>query len=139
MNNSTNKPLKFIIIQVIILGITLLLAASYNTIQEIAILLIGHREPPIPFTIEGWNGPMTSKDGTFAGTRLRMVDDLVSQYDFQDWSVQELEKLLGRPLYEDKDNGKLLWKYDLRDGLNLLIFEIDDQQRVISYKIRRED
>ena len=90
----------------------------------------------LPFQADGWHAPMTDPEGHFTGTRLRMVDDLLKRYDFHGWSMEDLEALLGDAWLERTVEGKRLLKFDLRDGLNLLIFEIDDQHRVIDYHVQ---
>ena len=81
---------------------------------------------------------MTGSDGIFTGIRLKMVDDLLSRYDFHGWSRQEVEALLGEPIYESVEGGKYFIKYDLREGLNLLIFELDSQEHIVEYHIRTD-
>ena len=93
----------------------------------------------IPFDTAGWNAPMTDSRGYFTGTRLKMVDDLLGRYDFHGWRVQNVQGLLGEPDYERVEGQRHFLEYDLRDGLNLLIFEIDNQHRVVDYHVRRED
>ncbi len=92
-------------------------------------------EEQIPFDVDGWNGPMIdASTGVFTGTRLKMVDDLLKRYDFHGWHIQDVKALLGEPSYDDNYKGKrLLVEYDLRDGLKLLIFEVDEQMTVVDY------
>jgi hypothetical protein len=103
------------------------------------ILKLDSTNEQLSFSVEGWNSPMTRPDGVFAGTRLKMVDDLLKRYDFHGWSTIEVQQLLGKPIGRRPEEQKNLVMYDLRDGLNLLIFEVDSQQRVVDYYVRRED
>jgi hypothetical protein len=93
----------------------------------------------IPFDVAGWNAPMTGgPDSTFTGTRLRMVDDLLKRYDFHGWTVQQLKDLLGEP-WAWPDDPRPFIRYDLRDGLNLLIFEMDEKGVVVNCYVYRDD
>jgi hypothetical protein len=98
----------------------------------------GKNDERIPFNMVEWNGPMTDSKGFFTGTRLKMVDDLLKQYDFHGWSEQDVQSLLGEPKYEKIEGQKYLIEYDLRDGLNWLIFELDNQHKVLDYHVFRE-
>ena len=103
-----------------------------------SVLKLNARNEQLAFTPEGWNGPMEDSNG-FTGTRLKMVDDLLKRYDFHGWSVAEVKQLLGKSDWDEIDQGQHLVEYDLRDGLNLLIFHVDDREHVLSYEVRRED
>ena len=85
-----------------------------------------------PFDINGWNAPMSDQNG-FTGVRFSMVDDLLKQYDFHGWSATQVQVLLGRATYDVKEENVRRLKYDLRDGLKYLIFELNDQGKVIRY------
>jgi hypothetical protein len=93
----------------------------------------------IPFDVAGWNAPMTGKDSIFTGTRLKMVDDLLRRYDFHGWTEQEVKDLLGEPERPWDDRRGHALRYNLREGLNLLIFQLDDQNRVVRYYVYKDD
>jgi len=95
--------------------------------------------PAMQFSVEGWNGPMTDTDSIFTGTRLKMVQDLLDTHDFHGWSVTEVETLLGIPKFQEDTESGLTLSYDLRDGLNLLVFELNDQNIVVDYHVHRTD
>jgi hypothetical protein len=99
----------------------------------------GKKDERISFSTVGWNRPMTDSEGFFTGTRLKMVDNLLKRYDFHGWSRQEVQSLLGKPEYEELEGQKYFIKYDLRDNLNMLIFEVDNQHKVLDYYVYRED
>lgn len=97
------------------------------------------RNEEIPFNLEGWNARMTGPDGVFTGTRLKMVNDLLKRYDFHGRYIDDVRQLLGTPFLEKTEGEKHLTEYDLRDGLNLLIFEVDRQGIITNYYVFRED
>jgi hypothetical protein len=72
----------------------------------------------------------SSVKGYYTGTRLSMVDDLLRRNDFHGWRITEVEQFLGKPIESWSFQSNNQFAYDLRDRLNVLIFEIDDQQRV---------
>jgi len=81
---------------------------------------------------------MTDSSGIFTGTRLKMVDDLLKRYDFHGRSMNEIQKLLGKPNRDEMEGQKHLKMYDLRDDLNFLIFQVNDEEKVVDYYVRRE-
>ena len=87
----------------------------------------------VKFTVQGWYGPMTDVDWIFTGTRLKMVDDLLGTYDFHGWTYRDITELLGEPDQQKRDGPSHQIFYDLRDGLNFLIFKLDQDGRVIVY------
>jgi hypothetical protein len=93
------------------------------------------KEERIPFDVEGWNGPMVDIDADvyFTGTRLKMVDDLLKRYDFHGWHLQDVKDLLGEPCNDYYEEQKHIVEYDLRDGLKLLVFEVDERLNVTNY------
>lgn len=120
-----------------IVYVGLALVAVTACLSAMALLGKHYRaEEQIRFDVEGWHAPMTDSEGHFTGTRLRMVDDLLKRYDFHGWSKEDLVALLGDAWLERTVEGKSLLKFDLRDGLNLLIFELNDQHRVIDYRVQ---
>ncbi len=76
---------------------------------------------------------MSDSRGYFTGTRLKMVDDLLSRYDFHGWDVEEIQDFLGEP----DDSQENIIRYDLRDGLNWLIFEFNDDFQIVDYHVYR--
>lgn len=131
---------QFIIAVTILMGAGLLLLAPIVCASAIASLnLFDKPDERIPFSVAGWNAPMTDSEGYFTGTRLEMVDDLLNRYDFHGWNVQDVQELLGKPDSKQiKEQGYII-EYDLREGLNLLIFEIDNQHKVVNYRVRIDD
>ncbi len=112
----------------IILSIVALLFLIFLCVQ------FRKEEEHISFDVEGWNGPMSDPEsGYFTGTRLKMVDDLLKQYDFYGWHLQEVKDLLGEPDHDHYKETRHVVEYDLRDGLKLLIFEVDEQLIVTRY------
>ncbi len=101
--------------------------------------LFGKNDERISFNTVEWNGPMTDSKGFFTGTRLKMVDDLLRRYDFHGWREREIQDLLGKPEHEKIEGQKYLIEYNLRDGLNWLIFELDNQHKVLDYHVLQED
>ena len=97
------------------------------------------RDERIPFDLAGWNAPLSDSRGFFTGTRLKMVDDLFRSYDFHEWSAKGVQKLLGAPFVERYEGEKHFLEYGLRDGLNLLVFELDSQDKVVSYHVYKDD
>jgi hypothetical protein len=96
------------------------------------------REPePLPFTVEGWNGPYTEPNGNFTYTRYRMVRDLLRQYEFRGWSLEQVVALLGKPEKVTTQDGQTLVSYDLGNGLDFLIFEADTHQTVTVTRIHK--
>jgi hypothetical protein len=93
----------------------------------------------LPFSVAGWNAPLSDSRGLFTGTRLKMVDDLLRSYDFHGWSAKDVQKLLGEPFIERYEGEKQFLEYDLRDGLNLLVLELDGQDKVVSYHVYKDD
>ena len=116
----------------------LLLAIAACVSAVVFLSQFGKSDEQIPFEAEGWHAPISDRSG-FTGTRLKMVDDLLARYDFHDWSRQDLQDLLGDPYLERIEEQKHILKYDLRDGLNLLIFEIDSRHKVVDYHLWRYD
>ena len=43
-------------------------------------------------------------------------------------------EMLGKPIWDRIEGKKHLIMYDMRDGMNLLIFEIDDQKKLSAMK-----
>jgi hypothetical protein len=107
----------------IVIGFLLLTASACGSPNTFG--LFNKPDQQIPFDVAGWNAPMTDPDGLFTGTRLKMVDDLLQRYDFHGWTVDEVKELLGEPLVDEAEEQGHVVTYDLRDGLKLLIFEID--------------
>jgi len=114
------------------------------------------RSERIPFDVAGWNAPQIDDRGYSTGTRLRMIDDLLKRYDFHDWSVQDVQELLGEPdlKYEFYEIGepccsnlpycecqeyRYTIRYDLQGNIYWLIFEVNDQDEVLDYYFRQED
>ncbi len=124
----------------IVLGVLAFIAVCLACPVTRFIFKLDSENEQIPFSIEGWNSPMTGPDGTFTGTRLKMVDDLLNRYDFHGWSIIQVEQLLGKPVdrRQSWEQANVV-KFDLRDGLNLLIFEVDSESRVTRYYVFRED
>lgn len=96
------------------------------------------REPePLPYSVEGWNGPYTEPNGNFTYTRYRMVRDLLRQYEFRGWSMERVIALLGTPDKEVTQSEQTLAYYDLGNGLDFLIFEADAYQIVTATRIHK--
>jgi hypothetical protein len=120
----------------IVAGIFILLALilTCGSLWFGAVVL--NREPePLPFSVEGWNSARYDANGNFSYTRYRMVDDLLRRYDFHGWSMAEVEKLLNVPDKEEGKESRHLMYYDLGNGLDYLIVEIDAERRVIAYRV----
>jgi len=100
--------------------------------------LFGKPDEQIPFTVDGWHGPRVDSQG-FTGTRLKMIDSLLDRYDFDGWREREVEGLLGEPDYDQIEQGTRVIKYDLRDGLKFLVFELSDQGVVVDYYVHMDD
>ena len=125
---------------ILTIGAGLLLLAAIVCAKAIVPLNLPDKtEEHIPFDVVGWNAPMTDSAGYFTGTRLKMVDDLLKRYDFHDWSNQDVQELLGEPFRQRVEEQWHIDEYDLRKGLNLLIFEFDDQDKVVDYCVRIDD
>ena len=92
----------------------------------------------IPFTVDGWHGPLTDSQG-FTGTWLKMVNSLLDRYEFGGWGVQEVKSLLGEPDCDQIEQETHVIKYDLRDGLKFLVFELGDQDVVVDYYVHMDD
>lgn len=133
MVNTPKRPIFFRTVSIVlaILLISSLYKVATNLFAQIG--EIGTITEQIPFDQEGWNAPMTNSEGHFTGTRLKMVDDLLDRYDFKGWSTQEIQNLLGEPDLRQEHS----LQYDLREGLNLLIFTIDSQNTVLKYHVRK--
>ncbi len=124
---------------VALICIPILVVAFFSCPITRFVLKLDYRTDQMPFSIEGWNSPKYYPDGTFTRTRLKMIDDLLKLYDFHGWSMTHVEQLLGKPLDRLDGQPADLVKYDLGDGLNLLIFQVDNQQYVISYNVFYDD
>ena len=46
--------------------------------------------------------------------------------------------MLGDPVRERVEGASRFVEFDLRDGLNLLVFEVDDQGAVVEYFVQRD-
>ena len=96
------------------------------------------REPePLPFTVEGWNGPYTEPNGNFTYTRYHMVRDLLQQHEFRGWSLEQVIALLGTPDKEATQGEQTLAYYDLGNGLDFLIFEANAHRIVTAARIHK--
>jgi len=99
---------------------------------------VQNREPdPLLFSVDGWNSSRYDADGNFSYTRYRMVDDLLKQYDFHGWPLADVEKLLNKADKEEDKNSQHLVYYDLGNGLDFLILELDAERRIIDYRIHK--
>ena len=121
----------------IVVGFLLLTTSSCGSQNPFG--LFSKPDEQISFDVAAWNAPMTDPDGLFTGTRLKMVDDLLQRYDFHDLTIGGVKDLLGEPWIDEAEEQGRVVKYDLRDGLKLLIFEIDDQDRVADYHVLIDD
>ncbi len=92
------------------------------------------REPdPIPFSVEGWNSSRYDANGNFTYTRYKMVRDLLKYHDFHGWSMVDVEKLLNKPDDEKDEDQKHLVYYDLGNGIEFLILQVDARRHVVDY------
>jgi hypothetical protein len=121
------------------IGILGLIAMAFACPATRFIMKLDSPREQLEFSAEGWNSSMYLPDGTFSGTRLEMVEDLLNRYDFHHWTLSQVEQLLGKPVERQTVAEPGLVQYDLRDGLNLLIFEVDSQKKVVNYYVRSED
>lgn len=95
----------------------------------------------IPFKEAEWKAPTSSKPSDM--TRLAMLDDLFARYDFKGWTRAQVESLLGPPDDVDVDNDWLEapddWDMLYNTGMVIgdlywLVFDLDEQDKVISYR-----
>ena len=92
----------------------------------------------IPFSPENWRSlPYNNEDGTFSYARSKMVASLLEQYDFANWSDEQVEDLLGEPDQTKwKNDQEYEMYFDLGNGIDFLIFHIEDSQ-VADYRVYR--
>jgi hypothetical protein len=131
----SNKRLLIIAGSAIVLLLALVIcSSSLNSI--LTDMAAVNKEPdPLLFSVEGWNSSRYDADGNFSYTRYRMVKDLLKRYDFHDWSMTEVEKLLNVPDKEEDKNSQHLVYYDLGNGLDFLILETNVERRVVAYHV----
>ena len=122
------KPLVWRFAFILLLVLLITRCVDFSLIE-----LVFRSNERIPFNVNGWHGPMVDTDGIFTGTRLKMFDDLLDQYDFHGWTVEEVEELLGESERKKNEDGEDLVRYDLRDRLKWLIFQVDEEERIVDY------
>jgi hypothetical protein len=133
----SNRKLVIIAGSVIAMLLALVICSSSLNSFLTAMADLNKEPDPLTFSVEGWNSSRYDEDGNFSYTRYRMVDDLLKRYDFHGWSMTEIEKLLSKPdKVEDKDSKPLVY-YDLGNGLDFLILELDTERRVIAYRVHK--
>ena len=94
---------------------------------------VNRKPEPIPFSAEGWNSTRYDAKGNFTYTRYKMVQDLLNRYDFHGWSMADVEKLLNTPDDEKSEGQKRLVYYDLGNGIEFLILQVNTERRVVDY------
>ena len=117
-----------------IIAISSVLFVALACVSLLDVLNAINRMPePIPFSIEGWNSTRYDAKGYFTYTRYKMVQDLLKRYDFHGWSMADVERLLNKPDDEKDVNQKHLVYYDLGNGIEFLILQVDAERRVVNY------
>lgn len=146
MGSDSKKLSRRAIVTIIAFAIGLLLCISIAFVLLAAnaarnYRLMGMSWDSIPFNQAEWKAPASSEPTDM--TRLAMLDDLLARYNFKGWTREQVEALLGPPDDVDVDNDWLEapddWDMLYNTGMVIgdlywLVFDLDEQGKVISYR-----